>query len=123
MVRRALALLGAFSLLLSPGAVGLLRAFASLDACGCNMGTDCPMCKARRAHERKNAGCPCRLQRQAPAGEQARAQVPPLDPALLADLITQPLAAPRSWASLPREPLSHWVPAVEHPPPRAAPAA
>src|SRR5580704_10494783 len=108
MVRRGLALVGALSLVLSPGAVGLVRAFASLDACGCNMGPDCPMCKARRAHEQKGASCPCRLQQQAPSGEQAQSEVPSLDPAVLADLLTAPVAAPSDWSSLPRKFLSSW---------------
>jgi hypothetical protein len=120
MVRRALALAGALSLVLSPGAVGLVRAFASLDACGCDMGPDCPMCKARRAHDKKNASCPCRLQRQAPTGEQAQSEAPSLDPACLAELLTPPVAAPSEWASLPLEFLSSWSPQVPHPPPRAA---
>jgi hypothetical protein len=120
MVRRALALFGALSLVLSPGAVGLLRAFASLDACGCNMGADCPMCKARRAHEKKGAGCPCQLQRQAPTGEQAQGEAPSPDPIAVADVLTPPAAATRTWASLPRAFLSSWFPPVETPPPRAA---
>jgi hypothetical protein len=120
MVRRALALLGALSLVLSPGAVGLLRAFASLDPCGCNMGADCPMCKARRAHDKKNANCPCRLQQQAPVDEQAQSEAPSLDPACLAELIVPPAVAPREWSNLPQTFLDSWSPQVPHPPPRAA---
>jgi hypothetical protein len=120
MVRRALALVGALSLVLSPGAVGLLRAFASLDTCGCNMGADCPMCKARRAHDKKNADCPCRLQQRAPPDEQAQSEAPSLDPACLAQLRTPPAPAPREWSSLPQAFVSSWSPQVPHPPPRTA---
>ncbi len=120
MVRRALALFGALSLVLSPGAVGLLRAFASLDPCGCNMGADCPMCKARRAHDnKKNANCPCRLQQHAPA-EQVQSETPPLDLACLGELVAPSAPAPREWSSLPQSLLTSWSPQVPHPPPRAA---
>lgn len=121
MVRRALALVGALSLVLSPGAVGLLRAFDSLDPCGCHMGADCPMCKARRARDdKKSAGCPCQLRQQSPVGEQVQSEAPSLDPACLVELVTSPAAAPREWSSLPQRFLTNWSPQVPHPPPRSA---
>jgi hypothetical protein len=119
MVRRGLALVGALSLVLSPGAVGLVRAFASLDACGCNMGSDCPMCRARRAKEKKDAGCPCRWQKHAGAGEQITAEAPSLDPACLPGLVIALDDGPLAVA--PQAAVYHasWSPSVPHPPPRA----
>ncbi|MHB8419455.1 MAG: hypothetical protein ACYDCL_15375 [Myxococcales bacterium] len=119
MVRRGLALVGALSLVLSPGAVGLVRAFASLDTCGCNMGPDCPMCKARRANEKKEATCPCRWQRRGTGGERISAEAPSLEPACLPGLSLaldeSPLGVSLETAAF--EPA--WLPDVPHPPPRA----
>lgn len=119
MVRRGLALVGALSLVLSPGAVGLVRAFASLDTCGCNMGPDCPMCRARRAQEKKAAACPCRLQKTGTGGEQATTEALSLDPACLAGLVValddDPVGLPQGGALFE----SSWSPSVPHPPPRS----
>ncbi len=119
MVRRGLALVGALSLVLSPGAVGLVRAFASLDTCGCAMGPGCPMCKARRAHEKKEAGCPCCWQRRGTGGAPLAAEMPALDPACLSGLAVPLVAAP---AALPVDLAglaTSWLPDVPHGPPRA----
>ncbi len=119
MVREGIALWTVLTLLLSPGAVGLARAFASLDTCGCNMGLNCPMCRARRAKERREARCPCRLQRGHAGDGHASTGTPDPDPVCTAGLAGPLTSGPSKVAGFAAPFPVGWMPDVPHPPPRA----
>ena len=127
MLRRGLALVGAVCLVLSPGGGGLGRALAAIDVCGCNMGADCPMCKARRLREKREAdasrNCPCRLQQASGGGQGLAADAPSFDPVDRLALAPMAVAERDRWRSVSARAPEGWAPRVPRRPPRALPAA